>query len=473
MKWLRRLSIRARLTVAFSAAMLVVLALAATLVYVRVDHALIESRDESLRARQESLRAVVAGSSEDLPSELRSTPTLDSEDNFSQILAANGRVLFSTLPKDSEAAISPKETARAAGGDLLLPERDVVGVDGSARILAGPAPSGSRTLVALSGVANQDRTETLSQILAAFSVGAPLALLLAAGAGYLLARRALLPVELMRARADGISGEGVGERLPVPEANDELQALAVTLNSLLERLEQALDREKNFVADASHELRTPLAILKTELELAEQGNRSPDELRAAIVSALGEVDRLARLADDLLIAARADRGAIPIRRETVDVGELLGRVSGRAARAAAHQARRIERSSPEGLSASIDPLRAEQALGNLIDNALRHGSGAIRLDAGIDAGELVVEVSDEGGGFSEEFRDHAFERFSRADPGRGGGGAGLGLAIVAAVAAAHGGRASISEDPSSSAVRISFGPAQGGTDPAGPPLNPV
>ena len=88
--------------------------------------------------------------------------------------------------------------------------------------------------------------------------------MLAAGAGYLLARRALLPVEFMRARADGISGEGGGERLPVPAADDELRALAVTLNSLLERLEQALDREKNFVSDASHELRTPLAILKTE-----------------------------------------------------------------------------------------------------------------------------------------------------------------------------------------------------------------
>lgn len=468
MRLLGRLSIRARLTIAFSAALLVVLALAASFVYVRVDRDLTESRDESLSAQQESLRALLAGSPVGLPTALRSAPALDSEDNFSQILAADGEVLFSTLPADSGPAIGAEATATAVRGDLLLPELDVAGVDGGARVLAGPAPSGRRTLVAVSGTANQDRAETLSQIVAAFAVGAPLALLLAAGAGYLLARRALLPVEFMRARADGISGEGGGERLPVPAADDELRALAVTLNSLLERLEQALDREKNFVSDASHELRTPLAILKTELELAEHGDRSPGELRDAISSALGEVDRLARLADDLLIAARADRGAIPIRRESVDVDELLSRVSGRFARAAAQQSRRIERTAPQGTSVSIDPLRAEQALGNLLDNALRHGSGTVKIEARIQSGELMVEVTDEGRGFPEEFRDHAFERFSRADQGRTGGGAGLGLAIVGAVAAAHGGSASVlPERPS--AVRISFGPA-GAPDDAHPAL---
>ncbi|MGB6426388.1 MAG: hypothetical protein WBF18_14000, partial [Solirubrobacterales bacterium] len=137
MRLLGRLSIRARLTIAFSAALLVVLALAASFVYVRVDRDLTESRDESLSAQQESLRALLAGSPVGLPTALRSAPALDSEDNFSQILAADGEVLFSTLPADSGPAIGAEATATAVRGDLLLPELDVAGVDGGARVLAG------------------------------------------------------------------------------------------------------------------------------------------------------------------------------------------------------------------------------------------------------------------------------------------------------------------------------------------------
>jgi signal transduction histidine kinase len=327
-------------------------------------------------------------------------------------------------------------------------------------VLAAPASASEAELVLVAGSSNQDREETLSQIAGAFAVGAPLALVLATGVGYLLARRALRPVEAMRARAEGIGGGAGGERLPLPEAKDELRALGLTLNSMLARLEGALEREKGFVADAGHELRTPLSILRAELELAQREGRSPEELRAAIGSALGEVDRLARLADDLLVAARADRGEIPIRREIVDVDELLGRVVNRYEGSAARAGRRVESSSDGRLRASIDPLRAEQAIGNLLDNALRHGAGTVTINARLADGELAVEVRDAGRGFPAGFREHAFERFSRADPGRSGAGAGLGLAIVAAIARAHGGTATLppAESGSGAAVRLSFGP---------------
>ena len=142
------------------------------------------------------------------------------------------------------------------------------------------------------------------------SIGGPVALLLASLAGYVLAGAALRPIEAMRRRAQEISTASLDERLPVPAARDEVARLGETLNAMLARIEDGLARERRFVADASHELRTPLALLKTELELALRRARSPEELQAAIESAAGETDRLARMADDLLLLARSDQGQL-------------------------------------------------------------------------------------------------------------------------------------------------------------------
>jgi signal transduction histidine kinase len=212
---------------------------------------------------------------------------------------------------------------------------------------------------------------------------------------------------------------------------------------MLDRIEASLQRQRVFVADASHELRTPLAALRAELELADRSGRTPEELRAAVRSASEEVDRLSRLAEDLLVVARFDQGRLPIARERVDVGAVLGRVGGRFGRRASDGGREIVVDAPVRLEAEIDVLRIEQALGNLIDNALRHGAGDVRLSARRDDGSVLLEVSDDGPGFPEGFEGEAFERFTRADDGRTGGGAGLGLAIVEAIATAHGGRVSV------------------------------
>ncbi len=464
MRLSQRLSIRARLAFAFAIALLTVLALVAAFVYARVDTELTEAGDETLRSQLDSLQALILQSPQGTVPELAVAPSVDSEDNFSQILGPDGELLASTLPASSGAALDGATAAAATRGSVTVEPVEIRGVDGDAGVLAAPAAAPGVDLVLVAGSSTQDREETLSSVLAAFAVGAPLALILATAIGYLLARRALRPVEAMRARAEGISGEADGERLPLPAADDELRALALTLNSMLARLEQALERERGFVADASHELRTPLAILKAELELAQRKGRSPEQLREAITSAGAEADRLARLADDLLIVARADRGEIPIRRETVEVGPLLERLVERHRGSAAGAGRRVESRAGDGLEAAIDPLRAEQAIGNLLDNALRHGLGTVIVSAQLLDGELVVEVRDQGAGFPADFRPHAFERFSRADAGRGGGGGGLGLAIVAAVAEANGGEATLlpAEPGSGAVVRINFGAAGGG-----------
>jgi signal transduction histidine kinase len=208
---------------------------------------------------------------------------------------------------------------------------------------------------------------------------------------------------------------------------------------MLARIETAMERERSFVADASHELRTPLAHLKAEVELALESPRSHDELESALRSVAMETDRLAQLAEDLLLLARVEEGTLPIRRQDVRLDELLRGIARRFERRALEEGRAIEVAA-NGAQLNIDRLRLEQALGNLVENALRYGKGTIRL-----AGDTQsLRVSDDGPGFPPGFAPRAFERFSRADESRGGaGGAGLGLAIVAAVAEAHGGSASV------------------------------
>ncbi len=195
----------------------------------------------------------------------------------------------------------------------------------------------------------------------------------------------------MRAEAAEISRLESGRRLPVPEGGDELAQLGDTLNEMLDRLERSAERERGFVASASHELRTPLALLRAELELALREGRSPEELREAVASAASESDRLVQLAEDLLVLARADEGRLPVRPEQLDAAELLAttarRFEARASGAGrelrvvepARDGQRGRLEAPNGFVLHADRLRAEQALANLVDNALRHGDGAVEL----------------------------------------------------------------------------------------------
>jgi signal transduction histidine kinase len=242
-----------------------------------------------------------------------------------------------------------------------------------------------------------------------------------------------------------------------------LARLAETLNAMLERLEEAIERERRFVDDASHELRTPLANLKAELDLALRRSRTADELERALRSAAEETDRLARLADDLLVLARSDRGRLPIRREFVDVARMVGGTVETFAARASERGVVIDVRVPEELRADVDELRIRQALGNLLDNGLRYvpSGGRMRVAAERHDGSLWVEVRDTGPGFPPEFLPVAFEAFARPDVSRSrpGGGTGLGLAIVAAVAEAHGGTVVADNLPAGGAVVVLSIPA--------------
>jgi len=244
----------------------------------------------------------------------------------------------------------------------------------------------------------------------------------------------------MRRRAAELTGEAEG-RLPVPPSHDEIQRLGDTLNAMLGRLQAVLARERSFVSDASHELRTPLAILRTELELALRGHSSRDELEDAVRSAAEETERLNQLADDLLVIARSDQGRLPVRPAEIDAETLLEGVAHRFAARARDERRTLRAEPADGLTLTADRARLEQALANMVDNALRHGEGDVVLSAAQENGQVELHVRDRGPGFPSEFLPSAFERFSRADEARSRGGTGLGLAITSAVAKAHGGEA--------------------------------
>jgi signal transduction histidine kinase len=224
---------------------------------------------------------------------------------------------------------------------------------------------------------------------------------------------------------------------------------------MLARLEAALEHERRFVADASHELRTPLALLKTELELALRHPRTADELRAAVGSAAEETDRLILLAEDLLLVARSDQDALGLRIELVDVGELARATADRFAERVSGEHRRVAIDVPPGTEVPADRLRLEQALRNLVDNALGYGEGTVTIRARAVGDATELHVLDEGRGFPPDVADRAFERFSRGDD-RARSGSGLGLAIVDAVAQAHGGTAGIAENGKGADVWISL-----------------
>jgi signal transduction histidine kinase len=426
--------VRIRLTLAFTAVMAVVLVAVGLFVYSRVGSDLEAALDNSLRSRADDIATVADGPGLGSSDQDR---LVARDESLAQVIADDGSVVYSSPGLGDRPLLQGDQLARARRGPIFIDRDSVAGFDERLRLLA--RPTDNRVVVV--GATREDRDEALSSLGTVLLTGGPIALLLAALAGYWLASAALRPVGAMRREAAEISRLGSGRRLPVPPAGDELSKLGGTLNEMLERLERAAERERGFVASASHELRTPLALLKAELELALREGRTAEELRAAVASAAGESDRLVQLAEDLLVLARADEGRLPVRPEPLDAGELLHTTARRFEARAAEAERELRVVPTNGLALRADRLRAEQALANLVDNALRYGDGAVELAAEPAAGSVRLHVRDRGPGMDPALDGHAFERFTRGDRARSRGGTGLGLAIVEAIARSHGGRA--------------------------------
>jgi len=374
---------------------------------------------------------------------------LPSSPSLVQVVAADGRVVAA----DPLAAGSPALLAPLPPG---APE-EVAAVSSLPRARAGLGPhEGPYVLVrravrtrsgwvTVEVVTSLDTLrEALARLARILGVGVPLAVLLVGGVAWLLAGRALRPVEMVRAEVAEITASDLHRRVPTPRGADEIARLAATMNSMLERLETAQRRQSRFVSDASHELRTPLAVLRTELEVAatHPGDEPTDVLRRA----LEQVDEMGALVEDLLLLARAQEGVGPGGDEIVDLDDVV-----------LTECRQLrDRSGLRVDVSGVHPARVRgrrrelgRVVRNLCDNAGRWAASEVVVSLRREGRAVELVVEDDGPGIPPADRAAVFQRFVRLEESRTRevGGTGLGLAIVKELVSSHGGQVWVADGP--------------------------
>ncbi|MFF8866243.1 ATP-binding protein [Streptomyces sp. NPDC015139] len=411
--------------------------------YWRVKTALDQQLNDDLTAYQRSLdRAVRTGA------KLPPGPS----GSLHQILDTRGHVTRSSDPVRHQMLLTPGELGSVVSGNTV--RRDIGSLlpitSDTLRLQAHRVTAGSRRHVVVA-VRRGHRDEALRELLAQLALASGLTLIAASYVGYRTARAALRPVERYRTAAATLADGTHTLRLDVPaDRDDEITRLGHTLNHMLDRLEASAERERRFVADASHELRTPLTLMRAELDVALHRPRSAGELTETLRSVDAEVQRLADLSNALLDLEELG-STDHITRASVHLPDLLD-VAVTPHRRTAQRAGRPLTVDSAAVTVVVDDRWLRPAIGNLVDNALRHGDGSVTVAAAVQAGVLQVSVTDEGPGFPPDFLPRAFDRFTRAEASRTSDGSGLGLAFVHAVATAHGGTAHA--DPTGHGARI-------------------
>jgi heavy metal sensor kinase len=314
----------------------------------------------------------------------------------------------------------------------------------SVRVLTQPVREAGRiTSLIQVGMSLESVSITRRRFLLVMAAVLPLAVLLAGSGGWLLARRALRPVDRMTEAARRISAEHLDERVHVTGTGDELDRLAATLNDMLGRLDGAFRQIRQFSADASHELQTPLTILQGELEVALRAPRTPDEYRRVLTSALEESDRIASLVEGLLLLSRADAGVLRMDHQPVDLASLVAEVCEQSQVLAKARGVTLDLGLLTPMTIQGDHQHLRRLLLNLVDNGLKYTltGGRVTLALHQDDAWAVLRVADTGIGLAPEEQERIFQRFYRAPTAvsRGEGGSGLGLCIARSIVEAHGG----------------------------------
>jgi signal transduction histidine kinase len=360
-----------------------------------------------------------------------------------QVVDARDRVVSASVNGDRlTALLLPREVRSAQDGSPVVVPGSRVGLDSPLRVVAARADAPQESRVVLVGQQFDDLSHSQHVLKVTLLVTYPLLLGVLALIAWHVVGAVLRPVESLRSSAERISGSGRDDRLPVPTSGDEIHALAVTLNSMLDRLAVARARQRSFVADAAHELRSPLASMQTQLEVGQRLGEDP----AASADLHAEVLRMTALVEDLLVLARLDADdapAVPV--EPVEVSAWVGEVVGRYA--AARVPVVVVGEGPDGLVVRGRRADLRRALSNLVDNAVRHAGTRVEVAIRREGDDVVVEVADDGAGVPAAERERVFERFTRLDDARDrdAGGSGLGLAIVRELVVALGGDVQLTE----------------------------
>ncbi|HET7017192.1 MAG TPA: ATP-binding protein [Streptosporangiaceae bacterium] len=455
------MSIRLRLAVAFAIVFAAAFSLGSWLLVSQLKTVMLRSTDAGLATQLarvgRSVGAEPAGSRPSLSA-------LPPGDYVAQLIDQTGRVRASSEEAGAVPLLTGAQLRTARRAALTM----TTTVDGdSERLAAGPL-AGRPGWVAVVGISLESLDATVTAVVTRLAVGGAILVVVSGLGSFALARAALAPVERLRRRAAVLSAGDPSSRLPVPATNDEVAALAGTMNDLLGRLHEALANQRAFVADASHELRTPFAVLSAELELAAKPGRTREELAAAVTSASEEAARLSQLTNDLLLLATSDEDRLAARTSPTDLADLLAKAATLAGQRGSAAGVTCRAEVPGPLIVSVDPGLIRRAVDNLLDNALRFAppGSQIVVAGGTQGQDAVITVTDAGPGFPAEYLPRAFERFSRPDSGRAraDGGVGLGLSIVKAIAQAHGGRVTANNlDSDGAIVRIDLPGAAGET----------
>jgi signal transduction histidine kinase len=466
-RWLRaRTGVRVASALSAAAVVTVALVIAGAALILLVGHSLSRSVEDDAQQQAQAIAIRMHGNygkryNDEFTPKENAVEALDTLVGTGDPATAQIMVDYSDDQKgDGWALQTGSDSAPPIPISYLTPDVGETTVVPSASVPQNDGTSMHAVLVAVGGFTTTDDTQHFVVLYAAplaavdaaqntvlyyLLFGVPILILVVGAATYVFAGRALQPVEAIRAQVASMDEKDLAQRVPVPEARDEVGRLAETMNAMIARLESAQGVQRRFVADASHELRSPLATIGAGLELLQDGSGD-----GGTVTALrGETARLGRLVDDLLLLARADERGIQPRRDEVDLDEIVEGERNRPAEGDVRVEVRAEHVRVVG-----DRGQLVRVLRNLVDNAHRHAAGHVLVTLGRDDDQAALDVADDGPGVPAEERSRVFERFVRLDDARAraDGGSGLGLAIVAEVVAAHGGKVWVEDAPGGGAL---------------------
>lgn len=450
MAWFKSQSFRARLTLQWLLVFGILLLLALTAVYFGLRRSLYHSLEDSLR----TLAGTEVASSMDGPQvhlhPIDSSAIINSHhiEKFVQILTPEYTVINQSKQLQNPSPLISRQIMETAlAGRAVLTEVTINGAKG-----LGLSVDAYGQYVFVVAVPVSDIEEALAALRRTLLIVGLVALGTTALVGHRLATLALRPVDLMTQRAQLIGRDHLKARLAEPETDDELSRLAHVLNEMLDRLYQIIESHQGFAADASHELRSPLTSLRSRLEVALRRTRTAEQYRQVIADCLSEVERLTKLAEDLLELARSDAHRLTLDLSEVELQPLIaGEIARVQSEAETRHVKLSAEINPE-LAVIADETRLRRVLNNLLCNAIHYSKpegGQVKVSAGNGGNDVWIEINDDGIGLDAEQQQRIFERFWRADKARNirNGGAGLGLAICGEIVRAHGGQIHVTSAP--------------------------
>lgn len=457
LRWWRWRSLRARITVLATALFTLALALAGGILLFTVGKSLLNTLDSSAQRTGDEVAALVQSGR--LPQRLLAG---SGGVSLVQVVDEQNRVLAASPGADTAVSVlSPDQLVRVRRGHNLTVDGDRASLDEPMRVVGVKADirAGQRTVLVGTDLGRVvDSSHSLER---ALLIGGPLMVAAMALLTWWITGLTLRPVAALQRGAAELSASGLARsRLPVPAAQDEIHSLALTLNDMLDRLDTATTRQRQFVGDAAHELRSPIASLRVQLEVAQRLEQTA-AMRELTDDALVDVDRLSHLIDDLLTLARSDERGPTRVRLPVDLAELACAVVAgyRDARVPVSY-RGGEDAGPVLVLGDRDGL--QRVLVNLLDNAVRYATSAVTVGVVRVGSEATLTVADDGPGVPANKRERVFDRFYRLDTGRARqqGGTGLGLPIVREIVSAHGGTVSLHDNEPGLLVQVAL-PAGG------------